>query len=110
MNDTKRYLVVYENWVNEIDVELFEVTNVKDCIIQFAISVGDDSRLFRKALMGCESDSECIEMYKQFGSCVIDTIYAVNNVVWSKNEKEKGKGDDTNGQRNCITPVLLGEC
>ena len=89
MNDTKRYLVVYEDQVNEIDVELFEVTNVKDCIIQFAISVGDDSRLFRKALMGCESDSECIEMYKQFGSCVIDTIYAVNNVVWRKNEKEK---------------------
>ena len=89
MNDTKRYLVVYEDQVNEIDVELFEVTNVKDCIIQFVISVGDDSRLFRKALMGCESDSECIEMYQQFGSCVIDTIYAVNNVVWSKNEKEK---------------------
>ena len=89
MNDTKRYLVVYENWVNEIDVKLFEVTNVKDCIIQFAISVGDDSRLLRKALIGCESDSECIEMYKQFGNYVINTIYAVNNVVWSKNEKEK---------------------
>ena len=86
MNDTKRYFVVYVNRVNEIEVELFKVTNVKDCIIQFAKSVGDDSRLFRKALMGCESDSECIEMYKQFGSCVIDTIYAVNNVVWSKNE------------------------
>lgn len=89
MNDTKRYFVVYVNRVNEIEVELFKVTNVKDCIIQFAKSVGDDSRLFRKALMGCESDSECIEMYKQFGSCVIDTIYAVNNDVWSKNEKEK---------------------
>ena len=35
MNDKKRYLVVYEDQVNEIDVELFEVTNVKDCIIQF---------------------------------------------------------------------------
>ena len=89
MNDTKQYLVVYEDCTGEIYVELFKVTNVKDCIIQFAKAVGDDSRLFRKALMGCESDSECIEMYKQFGSCVIDTIYVVNNVVWSKNEKEK---------------------
>ena len=44
MNDTKRYLVVYENWVNEIDVVLFEVTNVKDCIIQFAISVGRERK------------------------------------------------------------------
>lgn len=110
MNDTKRYFVVYVNRVNEIEVELFKVTNVKDCIIQFAKSVGDDSRLFRKALMRCESDSEYIEMYKQFGSCVIDAIYEVNNVEYWKNEKGKGKGEDTNGQRNCITPVLLGEC
>lgn len=85
MNDTKQYLVVYENCTGEIDVETFKVTNIKDCIIQFAICVGDDSELFRKALMGCESDSEYIEMYKQFGSCAIDAIYAVNNVVWSKN-------------------------
>ena len=88
MNDTKRYFVVYVNCVNEIEVELFEATNVKDCIIQFAKSVGDDSRLFRKALMGCETDSEYIEMYKKFGTCVIDTIYAVNNVEYWKNEKE----------------------
>lgn len=89
MNDTKRYFVVYVNRVNEIEVELFEATNVKDCIIQFAKSVGDDSRLFRKALMRCESDSEYIEMYKQFGSCVIDEIYTINNVVWSKNEEKQ---------------------
>ena len=85
MNDTKQYLVVYEDCTGEIDVEMFKVTNIKDCIIQFAIGVGDDSKLFRKALIGCESDSECIEMYKQFGNYVIDTIYVVNNVVWSKN-------------------------
>ena len=89
MNDTKQYLVVYENWVGDTDVQLFEVTNVKDCIIQFAIYAGGDCELFRKALIGCESDSECIEMYKKFGSCAIYEIYAVSNVVWSKNEKEK---------------------
>lgn len=100
MNDTKRYFVVYVNRVNEIEVELFKATNVKDCIIQFAKSVGDDSRLFRKALMGCKTDSEYIEMYKQFGCCIIDTIYEVNNVEYWKNEKGKGKGkgEDTNGQ------------
>ena len=81
MNDTKQYLVVYKDCTGEINLEMFKATNAKDCIIQFAIWVGDDSKLFRKSLMGCESDSECIEMYKQFGSCVINAIYEVNNVV-----------------------------
>ena len=87
MNDTKKYFVVYENCIGKIDVDMFEATNIKDFIIKFAICAGDDSELFRKALMGCESDSEYIEMYKQFGRCVINAIYKVNNVVWSKNEK-----------------------
>lgn len=89
MKDTKQYLVVYENCTGEIEVERFEATNIKDCVMQFAICVGDDSELFRKAMMGCEFSRECIEMYRKFGICVINAIYEVNNSVWSKNEEEK---------------------
>ena len=81
MNDTKQYLVVYENRADDTAVKLFEAADVKDCIIQFAIYVGDDCELFRRALIGCESDRECIEMYGRFGSCGIDEIYTVDNVV-----------------------------
>lgn len=87
MSDTKQYLVLYEDWGGNTDVKLFEAADVKDCIIQFAIYVGDDCELFRKALIGSESDRECIEMYGKFGNHDIDEIYTVDNVVWRKNKK-----------------------
>ena len=57
-------------------------------------------------------DNEECEYCDRSGFCTreVITIDEYGVCSWRKNEKEKGKGDDTNGQRNCITPVLLGEC
>lgn len=87
MNETKQYLVVYDNCFNDTETKLFAVADVKHCVIQFAIYVGDDCDLFRKALTGCESDKDCIEMYQKFGNYCIDEIYLVDNVIWRQNEK-----------------------
>lgn len=84
MDLTKKYLVIYNYGSNGDSTELFETTSVKDCIIKFAIYVGDDCELFRKALTGCESDNDCIEMYKMFGAYLIKAIYTIGNVVYEE--------------------------
>ena len=74
------YLILYEDdCYTEIDAE-----NMEDCIIQFADYTGDDTDLFRKALQGCHSPKDYVDMYEQFSQNRIDSILLVSQTLYER--------------------------
>lgn len=74
------YLIFYEdNSYTEFNAE-----NLEDCIIQLADYTGDYTDLFRKALQGCRSPKDYIDMYEQFNQNRIDSVLLIAQTVYER--------------------------
>lgn len=63
---------------------LIDAENVEDCIIQVADYTGCNSDLFLKALKGCHSPKDYVDMHNQFSCCNIDTIIVIQQTLYDK--------------------------
>lgn len=78
------YLILYDDeCYTFIDAE-----SVEDCIIQFADYTGCNSELFLKALKGCQSPKDYVDMYNQFSCHNIQSILVIQQILYDE-EKEK---------------------
>jgi hypothetical protein len=73
------YMVVYDL---DCDYTFIDAENTEDCIIQFADYMGDCSDLFVKALKGCETVNDYVDMYNQFGQYNIQAIYIIEKTLY----------------------------
>ena len=72
------YLVLYddENYTY-IDAE-----NLEDCIVQFADYTGCNTELFLKALKGCHTPKDYVEMYEHFSDSNINSILMIQQALY----------------------------
>lgn len=81
------YLILYEDeCYTFIDAE-----NVEDCIVQFADYTACSSDLFLKALKGCHSPKDYVDMYNQFSCCNIDTIIMIQQILYDRRKNDECK-------------------
>lgn len=75
------YLIVYdyENFV------FVDAKNIEDCIIQFADYTDCSSDLFLKALKGCTSTKDYIDMYSRFSRNNINSIMIIQQILYDDN-------------------------
>ena len=74
------YLVLYNNE----NYAYIDAENLEDCIIQFADYMGDNTDLFLKALKGCHTPTDYIEMYEHFSNYNISSILLIQQVIYDK--------------------------
>ena len=65
-----------------------DAENIEDCIIQFADYTACNSDLFLKALKGCHSPKDYVDMYNQFSCHNIQSILVIQQILYDE-EKEK---------------------
>lgn len=76
------YLIIY-------DTDSFITINavgIKDCIIQLADYVGDNSPLFQKALKGCDTTESCIDMFNHFSQYTINKIFGIREIIYERSD------------------------
>ena len=75
----KEYLVIYdrENFVK------IKAVSLKDCIVQVADYVGDNSPLFQTALRGCDTYESIIEMFNHFSNCDINLVFGIGKIIYN---------------------------
>ena len=76
------YLIFYDNE----DFVFVDAENIEDCIIQMADYTGDNSDLFLKALKGCRTSKDYVNMYNHFSNYDINSIFILKETVYEKEE------------------------
>lgn len=77
--EEKTYLIsVNDNW------KTIKAKTIKELILKIAEYTGEDSDLFKNAIVVCKTPIEYIEMYNHFAGQwnEIDDIYEVNNHIY----------------------------
>lgn len=75
-----RYFILYkDNHYTEFDAE-----NLEDCFIQVADYTDDNTDLFRKALQGCHSPEDYVDMYEQFSQNRIDGVLLIAQTIYER--------------------------
>lgn len=74
------YLIIYDF----DEFAIYEAADIRECIIKFANHVGDNSTLFNKALIGCDTTAVMVDMFNHFSQSTINTIYTINDIVYNK--------------------------
>lgn len=67
-----QYLIASDNIESSV---IISAENIKDCAIRFAEYMGDKSPLLIKALVGCDTVKDVVEMYNHFAHSKIKAIY-----------------------------------
>lgn len=80
------YLILY----NDECYTFIDAENIEDCIIQFGDYTACNSDLFLKALKGCQSPKDYVDMYNQFSCYNIESILVIQQTLYDK-EKENDK-------------------
>ena len=57
---------------------------IKDCVTQLADYFGDNSTLFSKALKGCDTREDCVEMFNHFSQYTINAIYSIHETIYDE--------------------------
>ena len=74
------YLILYDDdCYTEIDAE-----NLEDCIVQFADYTGVVTDLFLKALQGCQSSNDYVEMYEHFSENNINSVLLIGQTIYER--------------------------
>lgn len=73
-----QYLIIYE----DENFTFADAENVEDCIIQFADYTGANSDLFLKALKGCHTPKDYVDMYNHFGEYTINSILLIQQTIY----------------------------
>lgn len=67
---------------NYFDIE--EADTFKECMVKFAKETGIYCELFEKALVGCTSETDCIEMFEQFSDDKINAVYTIQETIYEE--------------------------
>lgn len=63
---------------------IIDCVGIKDCVIQLADYLGDNSPLFNTALKGCDTPESCIAMFNHFSQYTINAIYSIHKTIYEK--------------------------
>ena len=74
----KNYIVIYD-----YEFIIIPATSVKECIVKLSAFTGDKYPLFTKALNGCETTIDYIDMYNRFSDYQINAIYELGNELYA---------------------------
>ena len=74
-------LIVYEPSEEPV---IISAENVKDCVVQSAEYTGDKSPLLLKALVGCDTVKDIVDMFNCFGYSEIKAIYRIDETLYRK--------------------------
>lgn len=75
---------MYDTTENSVTIS---AENVKDCVVQFAEYTGDKSPLLLKALVGCDTVKDIVDIYNHFAYSEIKAIYKIDETLYRKEEK-----------------------
>lgn len=78
------YLIVYDTTEDPV---MITAENIKDCVIRFAEYTGDKTPLLLKALVGCDTVKDIVDMFNCFGYSEIKAIYKIDEVLYRKEDK-----------------------
>lgn len=80
-SEKSEYLIVYDTTENSVTIS---AENVKDCVVQSAEYTGDKSPLLLKALVGCDTVKDIVDMFNCFGYSEIKAIYRIDETLYRK--------------------------
>lgn len=72
------YLVIYD----DTEFRIIDAVSLKDCLIQLADYLGENTPLLIKALNGCETNDDMVLMFEHFARYDINDIRYLGNVVY----------------------------